>query len=38
LDTKKERNQLNIFEWKVYKRISGPVYDNEKTKLEDINQ
>jgi hypothetical protein len=21
---------MNIFEWKVYRRILGPVYDNEK--------
>jgi hypothetical protein len=28
--TKKDRKQLNIFKMKVYKRILGPVYDNEK--------
>ena len=28
--TKRDRNQLNIFERKVYRRILGPVYDNEK--------
>jgi hypothetical protein len=28
--TKTDRNQLNIFERKVYRRILGPVYDNEK--------
>jgi hypothetical protein len=28
--TKTDRKQLNIFEWKVYRRILGPVYDNEK--------
>jgi len=28
--TKRDRKQLNIFEMKVYKRILGPVYDNEK--------
>jgi hypothetical protein len=28
--TKRERKQLNIFERKVYRRILGPVYDNEK--------
>jgi len=28
--TKRDRKQLNIFERKVYRRISGPVYDNEK--------
>jgi cyanophycinase-like exopeptidase len=27
---KRDRKQLNIFERKVYKRILGPVYDNEK--------
>jgi hypothetical protein len=28
--TKTDRKQLNIFEMKVYRRILGPVYDNEK--------
>jgi hypothetical protein len=28
--TKGERKQLNIFEWKVYRRILSPVYDDEK--------
>jgi hypothetical protein len=28
--TKRDRKQLNIFERKVYGRILGPVYDNEK--------
>ena len=28
--TKRDRKQLNIFERKVYTRILGPVYDNEK--------
>ena len=28
--TKKDRKQLNVFERKVYRRILGPVYDNEK--------
>jgi len=28
--TKKDRKQLNIFERKVYRRILGPVYYNEK--------
>jgi hypothetical protein len=27
---KRDRKQLNIFESKVYRRILGPVYDNEK--------
>jgi len=26
---KRDRTQLNIFERKVYRRILGPVYDNE---------
>jgi uncharacterized membrane protein len=32
LDTNKERErkQVNIFERKMYRRILGPVYDNEK--------
>jgi hypothetical protein len=28
--TKRNKKQLNIFERKVYRRILGPVYDNEK--------
>jgi len=28
--TRRDRKQLNIFERKVYRRILGPVYDNEK--------
>ena len=28
--TQRDRKQLNIFERKVYRRIFGPVYDNEK--------
>ena len=28
--TQGDRKQLNIFERKVYRRILGPVYDNEK--------
>jgi hypothetical protein len=32
-----DRKQINIFERKVYRRILGPVYDNEKKKVEDIN-
>jgi len=27
--TKRDRNQLNIFERKLYRRILGLVYDNE---------
>jgi hypothetical protein len=38
--TKRDRKHLNIFERKVYRRILGPVYNNEKEKrkLEDFNQ
>jgi hypothetical protein len=28
--TKRDRKQMNIFERKEYRRILGPVYDNEK--------
>jgi hypothetical protein len=28
--TKRDRKQLNVFERRVYRRILGPVYDNEK--------
>ena len=28
--TKRDREQINIFEKKVYRRILGPMYDNEK--------
>jgi hypothetical protein len=28
--TEGDRKQLNVFEMKVYRRILGPVYDNEK--------
>ena len=31
--TKRDRKQLNIFERKVYRKILGPVYDNEKENL-----
>ena len=31
--TERDRKQLNIFERKVYRRILGPVYDNEKENL-----
>jgi hypothetical protein len=34
--TRRGRKQINIFERKVYRRILGCVYDNEK-KLEDIH-
>jgi hypothetical protein len=30
LDTNRDRKQLNIFERKLYRRILGPVYYNEK--------
>jgi hypothetical protein len=30
--TKTDRKQMNIFERQVYRRILGPVYDNEKEK------
>jgi hypothetical protein len=28
--TKRDRKQINIFEMRVYRRILGPVYENEK--------
>jgi hypothetical protein len=28
--TERDRKQLSVFERKVYRRILGPVYDNEK--------
>jgi len=28
--TNRDRKQLNIFDRKVYRRVLGPVYDNEK--------
>jgi len=30
IPTKRGRKQIDIFERKVYRRILGPVYDNEK--------
>ena len=36
--TKRDRKKVNIFERKVYRRILSPVHDNEKRKLENINQ
>jgi hypothetical protein len=30
--TNRDRKQLNVFERKVYRRILGPVYGNEKEK------
>jgi hypothetical protein len=30
IQTKRERKQMNIFERRVYRRILGPLYDNEK--------
>jgi hypothetical protein len=35
--TQRDRKQLNIFERKVYRRILGPVYDNEKENLRILN-
>jgi hypothetical protein len=35
--TKRDREQLNVFERKVYGRILGLVFDNEKENLEDFN-
>jgi hypothetical protein len=34
---KRDRKQMSIFESKVYRRILGPVYDNENTPLQNIN-
>jgi hypothetical protein len=28
--TERDRKQMNVFERKVYRRVLGPVYDNEK--------
>ena len=36
--TKRDRKQINISKRKVYRRILGPVCDNEKRKLENINE
>jgi hypothetical protein len=36
--TERDRKQINIFERKVYRRILGPVDDNEKGQFENINQ
>jgi len=33
LHLKRDRKQLNIFERKVYRRILGPLYDDEKENL-----
>jgi len=30
MSKKRDRKQINIFEKKVYRRMLGPVYDNEK--------
>jgi len=35
--TKRDRKQLNIFERKEYRRILGPVYDNEKENWRILN-
>jgi hypothetical protein len=35
--TKRDRKQLNIFERKVYRRILGPVFDNEKENWRILN-
>jgi hypothetical protein len=32
LDTNRDREQMNIFEREVYKRILGPICDNEQEK------
>ena len=36
--TKREGKQINIFKRKVYRRILGPVYENEKGSWRIINQ
>ena len=36
-ERERERKQLNIFERKVYRRILGPVYDNEKENWRILN-
>jgi hypothetical protein len=35
--TKGDRKRLNVFKRKVYRRILGSAYDNEKENLENIN-
>ena len=35
--TERDRKQLNVFERKVYRRILGPVYDNEKENWRILN-
>jgi hypothetical protein len=37
LDTNRDRKQLNIFERKLYRRILGPVHDNEKENWRILN-
>ena len=35
--TKRDKKQLKVFERKVYRRILGPVYDNEKENWRILN-
>jgi hypothetical protein len=35
--TKRDRKQLNVFERKVYRRILGPVHDNEREEWRILN-
>ena len=35
--TKRDKKQLKVFERKVYRRILGPVYDNEKENWKILN-
>jgi hypothetical protein len=37
IPTKRYRKQMNIFERKGYRKILGPVYDNEKENWRIIN-